>query len=158
LLLINPEDNLYYKLASLGLAYLASVLEKCGQEVKVTDCKIEKRCLEKISESLKKEDTVGITSNVATIKSGMEIARFIRDNFPEKRIIFGGPHPSIIYRDLIPELADIVVIGEGEETIRELVEGKPLNEINGIAYWDNGLKVNPPRPLIKDLDTLPFPA
>jgi Fe-S oxidoreductase len=57
---------------------------------------------------------------------------------------------------------DYVVRGEGEETVVELLEalsdgGKPYG-VKGVSFWDGDQIVhNPPRPLVQDLDSLPFP-
>jgi len=70
----------------------------------------------------------------------------------------GGPHATAVYERLIPEYADIVVRGEGEDTIVELMQQDDLSSIKGIAYWDKELKLTPARPYIQDLDRLRFPA
>ncbi|RLI52900.1 MAG: hypothetical protein DRP09_16975 [Candidatus Thorarchaeota archaeon] len=82
-------------------------------------------------------------------------------------IICGGPHPTADPEDVFANSkADICVIGEGEETLTELVayymnrgKHKQLEDIKGIAYRksDNVIYTQK-RPLIKDLDSIPFPA
>ena len=78
----------------------------------------------------------------------------------------GGPYPIAARADCLGrggESFDAVVAGEGEWSVVEMVErlqdGKPLDGVRGIMCRD-GTKImaNPPRPLIADLDSLPFPA
>jgi len=67
-------------------------------------------------------------------------------------------------REYLEKGADYVILGEGEETLKELVSfiGKGNfnpDGIKGLAFSaDNGIKRNPPRPVITNPDTLPFPA
>jgi radical SAM superfamily enzyme YgiQ (UPF0313 family) len=70
----------------------------------------------------------------------------------------GGPHPTAVYERLIPEHADVVVLGEGDDTIVDVVSHRDLRRIEGVAYWDGALRVNPRRHHILDLDRLGFPA
>ena len=72
----------------------------------------------------------------------------------------GGNHLTFNYQEMLEkDYVDLVVMGEGEYTMLELVqtleEGGDLKNVKGIAYQD---VVTPPRPLIEDLDELPFPA
>ncbi|OGR61572.1 MAG: hypothetical protein A2X36_07150 [Elusimicrobia bacterium GWA2_69_24] len=78
-------------------------------------------------------------------------------------IVFGNCHPTFYPRQVLaqPEV-DFAARGEGEETLLELVEalgkGEDFAKIRGLAYKDHGsVRVNPMRPLIADLDSLPFP-
>jgi radical SAM superfamily enzyme YgiQ (UPF0313 family) len=161
ILLINPTYRWWWSVSSLGLGYIASSLEGIGFKPKIIDCQVTASYKDKIIKSLKHCSVAGISANIGTISSALEISELIRKNSPSTKIIFGGPHPSAIYGKLIPQYpqyADIVVIGEGEDTIVELMQEQDLSKIKGIAYWDGSLKVNPRRPFIEDLDRLGFPA
>lgn len=157
MILINP-GKMWFNYPTMGTAYLASALEKVGEKVRIIDCSITPNFEKVVIDTLRDDPLVGITANVATIKDALELSKLIRENYPHKKITIGGPLPTVIYKDLIPEYVDTVVIGEGEDTITELVQGKELLEIKGIAYWDNGIKINQRRELISDLDRIPFPA
>jgi len=157
-LLVNPRYNWWWSVAPFGLGWIATSLERLGIRPKVIDCQVTRNYKRRIIESLRDYPTVGISSTIGTISSALEIASFIRQNSPKTRIIMGGPHPTAIYDKLLPRYADIVVLGEGEDTITELMQEKDLSKIKGIAYWDGSLKVNERRPLIEDLDRLGFPA
>jgi len=77
----------------------------------------------------------------------------------------GGPYPSLMGESLLARHKEIdaAVIGEGESTVLELFERlqnrKELDGVNGLVFrCDNEVKRNPPRSIIKPLDSLPFPA
>lgn len=159
MLLIFPEAKSWSIGFNLGLGYLASILEKKGRHPRIIDCQGAEDYEQDIRKALKEYAWIGIHVNVATVTHALNIAQMVRKLSPGAKIVMGGPHATVIYDRLIPEYADIVVRGEGEHTIGELIaDSKPLRQIPGIAYWDDGLKVNPPRVLIEDLDGLPFPA
>jgi radical SAM superfamily enzyme YgiQ (UPF0313 family) len=70
-------------------------------------------------------------------------------------------HPTIFPEEVIKvDSIDICVFGEGDITLQEILKGKPLKSIKGIAYKDEKGKIikNPSRPLIENLDELPMPA
>jgi radical SAM superfamily enzyme YgiQ (UPF0313 family) len=89
----------------------------------------------------------------------------IKKNYPHIRIIAGGPHVTILPEETlarVPEI-DIIVRGEGEETIVDLYNAieklKTLENVNGITYRENNaIKSTPDRKPIMDLDALPFLA
>lgn len=78
-------------------------------------------------------------------------------------IIAGGPHANCLPGKVLEHGADIVAIGEGEDTILEIAEHflgiKKLEDIQGICFKNNkgGVYYTPTRPLIQNLDRLPFP-
>ncbi len=158
ILLISPTYRTWWVAPFPGLGWIASSLERIGVESKIIDCQITRDYKKRIFEYLKYYNTIGITANIGTISSALEIASFIREFSPKTRIIFGGPHPTAIYDKLIPKYADIVVLGEGEDTIVELVRQTDLSQIKGIAYWDGSIKANPKKNFIENLDRLGFPA
>ena len=116
-------------------------------------------------------DLVGLTATTATISKAFRYIRKIRDAVPECFIFIGGPHVTFLPAETLAgcrEL-DAVVIGEGEETVVDLVtsfsmkDPRWLDSVRGIAYRHKDgdterIIVTPARPLIQDLDTVPFPA
>jgi radical SAM superfamily enzyme YgiQ (UPF0313 family) len=80
-------------------------------------------------------------------------------------ICAGGPYPIAVQERCLDEGTDIdaVVTGEGEFTVLDIVErlqtGGTMADVQGVAFREgNKILKNPPRPLITDLDSLPFPA
>lgn len=172
-LLINPpwiigEDrNLWQQVAScwpsLGLAYIAAVLEKAGQKVYYLDCSAQHYTVEDTRQVLRRYeniDFVGLTATTPMINNALAIAQVAKEIFPAVKTVFGGVHPSVLPEEVLsyPQV-DFVVIDEGEETMAELVVSKNFKEVSGLCYKENGkIFKNPLRPLIKDLDAIPPPA
>jgi radical SAM superfamily enzyme YgiQ (UPF0313 family) len=173
ILLINPpwvigeDKNLWKEVAScwpsLGLAYIAAVLEKEGHDVKYLDCSAEHYTVNDTKEILKrfaKPDFVGLTATTPLINNALAIAKETKKIFPRVKIAIGGIHPTVMLEEVMEnEAVDYILIDEGEETMKELVAGRNPEEIMGLCYKQNGQIIkNPLRPLIQDLNSLPFPA
>ncbi len=177
ILLVNPPylpEERYGKLAAfgptnepLGLAYIASYLEARGVEVKICDAPalhLQAAAIGKMAED-EKFDLLGVTMLTPMYHRSLEVLRAVRQVAPGIRTVAGGPHPTILPEQTlqeIPEL-DFVVVGEGEMTTHDLVEGlegkRPLDSVEGIAFRKNGhIQLNAQRPPLKDLDQLPIPA
>lgn len=159
------DKNSHYP---LGLAYLHSYLESKGYKVNTlslnnynyTDC------FNIVKNEIKNIDPDYVCFQVLTANrvSSYQLIKYIHSIYPNKIIIAGGIHATIMYKQLarmFPYV--IIVIGEGEitlyELIKELSKNKPrIEKINGIAYTKkNKLIITKPRKLISDLDILPFP-
>ena len=98
-----------------------------------------------------------------SIESDLKAIAIMQAIRPEARIILMGPGPSFFVNKCLVNEGVIIVRGEPEATIVELLhaldKGTPLNDIKGISWMDNGKVVNNGfRPLISDLDSLPLPA
>jgi radical SAM superfamily enzyme YgiQ (UPF0313 family) len=171
ILLVNPpwvrrKDNIWRDVASvvppLGLAWIAAVLEREGHEVAIVDAHAEGVGFDAMAERIRRHpaDWVGITATTSLIGNALEVARIARALLPAARIVLGGVHPTVLPEEVLAEPAvDLVVRGEGEVTMSELVSGKPPAEVAGVSYRANGAIVhNPDRALIADLDWLPLPA
>lgn len=116
--------------------------------------------LERTLPSFRGYDLVGITVRTAIYNETKRLIRVIRSE-TDAPIVLGGPHPSAQpQRCIIDSDADYVVFGEGEITMLELVNlEKPTCKIKGLIYREgSSVKVNESRPLIEDLDKIPFPA
>ncbi len=177
-LLVNPPllpiDRYGKDLAELGpvtepmgLAYIAAVLEQRGDKVEVLDTIALNYRKEDIINYLKGKrfDVVGVTMLTPMYLTGIEVVKLIKSLNKDTIIIVGGPHPTLMPKEILkenPEI-DFVVVGEGEETIVELlnaVESRTsLSKIKGIAYRESGeVRLNEARPFIQDLDSIPLPA
>lgn len=151
----------------LGLAYLAAVLEQDGHEIKIIDCPVYGMNHEKLKAELAtfQPDFVGIASMTPTIPEALQSARVAKEACPNAKVIMGGPHATFMDKQILSEekAVDIVVRGEGEETLSELVQysldAKNLSDVKGITFRSEGKIVQTPnRPFIQDLDALPRPA
>lgn len=162
----------------LGVEYLSAVLKKNGHEVKLffdpqtfggsLFLKIDflRRKYDLLEEVVAgvidyQPDIIGfscMTHNFHWCLSAAEKIRK-RQNIP---VIFGGIHPTSAPESVLSnDCVDMVAIGEGELSLLELLDSMKhthSTEIKGIFFKENGNIIrNPPNPLIKDLDSLPFP-
>lgn len=159
MILINPDCFEGYRFPSIGQLYIAAVLRRAGRAVEYIDANYQPDWRERLARAVPAHDWIGITANTLSIGPAMKVSEYIRERYPDKKIILGGPYPTVCYQDLIPKYADACAVGEAEETVAELEAGAPLAEIAGLAYAENGeVKFKGRRPLIEDLDSLPTPA
>lgn len=165
--LIFPE---YYEIAHFGVKrkeippfgvlYLAAVIEQKGIEVVIYKASNEIFTLD-----LQDFDIVGFSISSSVTYS---IFRKVRDNSQFKNhalLVAGGIHTTLFPEKVINDLnVDIACVGEGENTIAEILDAYPtrnFHDIDGIVFNDklnSKLVHTPPRELIEDLDKIPFPA
>jgi anaerobic magnesium-protoporphyrin IX monomethyl ester cyclase len=154
----------------LGILTLASYLESQNEniDIEVVDCQAEKlgwEGLEKRIESFEPNVVApsGLgTCNAFAVLRTVEVAKKVD---PAITTVVGGQHFTALANES-PEAflnVDFVVRGEGEQTLAELIdaldEEKPLANIEGLSFrHEGGIIHTPDRPLISDLDSLPFPA
>ena len=146
------------------LAYATAVLEKAGHEAKLYDFPAMEWEKDKIAELAKKENPhfVVLDSTTPSVYSDIDCAKIIKANSNAK-VIMVGPHISALPEETLLEangLVDVAVIGEYDNTVLDIVNSYPnLSEVKGIVYIKEGKPVRTPaRPLIENLDSLPFPA
>ncbi|MDP2982140.1 MAG: radical SAM protein [Candidatus Latescibacter sp.] len=152
---------------SFGLVCLAAAAEQEGVKVSVIDASAESLSKERALQAVLKSgaDVVGISSTTAGISASGELAEKIKQARPCS-VIIGGSHATAIPEETLTEFPgfDMAVVGEGEDTLREILRafgetGSLSETAPGTAVRINGgIRVNPPRPLIMDLDSLPMPA
>lgn len=170
-LLINPpmlEDGKFidgYKgtrpvIPPLGLAYIAKVLENHNHKVRIFDGMIEEMPMEKLAEMATYYDYIGMTSTTFTALQMHRLAKAIKEAGKNTQIIAGGPHATIVPKEVLSDRnIDIIIIGEGEETMLDIASGKEPKDIKGIGYKkEKKLIFTEPRPLMQNLDDIPIPA
>ena len=158
------------KAPPLGLAYIASVLEREGHKVRILDTATLEMGFDEWLHEVKswKPDIVGFSILTPTALKAYRAMRVLRRELPDVIVIAGGIHPTFKYEEALDNGAHIVVRGEGEYTTAELVDvierygldWSRLKQVRGIAFRLPGEKrpvVTPPRPPA-DLDSLPPPA
>lgn len=149
----------------LGLAYLASVL-RGNHEVKIIDSNILNYYIEDVKRELRDfyPDIVGITSVTPSIPQAYHVAKIAKEVRDDCTVLIGGPHATFLPHQTLKEceFIDIVVKGEGEETVQELtkaIENEELEKVKGITFRKGSQIIsNEPRPFIKDIDKIPFPS
>ena len=162
ILLVKPKGRtgigFALALIPIGIEYLAASIEDLVDEVNIVDMLQESR--HSFTYFLKSfnPDLVGISMSATEHKSGLRAA------LTAKKMgittVLGGYHPTGIPDELLThKQVDMVIRGEGELTMRELVQSGSPEGVLGISYKDDNKVIhNPDRPLIEDLDSLPFPA
>lgn len=150
----------------IHILYPAAVLEREGHKVEFIDCPVErkgKKWCEKYIKHNKIDVFVFFTVYLAE-KTDLYWADRIRNLNKKAFIVFMGPEPTLFPHKFLKDERTFVVRGEPEYTISELVkllEGSTYSykKVLGLSWVKNGKIINnPPRPLIDDLDELPFPA
>jgi anaerobic magnesium-protoporphyrin IX monomethyl ester cyclase len=146
------------------LAYATAVLEREGIEVRLYDFPAMDWGKETLRRLVKEAQPhyVVLDSTTPSIFSDIECARICKE-VSRTKVIMVGPHASAVPEETLAAAAgaiDLVCIGEYDYTVRDaILAGSRLSEVNGICYWNDGSpKRTEPRPLIPDLDSLPFPA
>ena len=177
-LLVNPlflrddpvEQRLMTPYFPLGLLYLAAVAQEAAYDVAIFDAMFAQG----------DEDFVAVLEREQPKLVGIGVLTTVRDaalrlatlaHRQGTTVIVGGPDPTarpdlyLHYRVDGSHPVDLVVVGEGEETFRELLplllNGRGgLDAVEGVAYRDEAGQValTPPRPFLRDLDGLPLPA
>jgi len=151
----------------LGLMYIASsLLREKKHEVTIIDMIADNLSVKETCKNIEKGSPPMVGLSVLSVEASIMhlMAKKIKKISPEITVMVGGPHASSDPKSILSdENIDFLVLGEGEETMKELLKaldhGNPLSEVRGIAYRKNGeIVFTPPRPFIEDLDALPFPA
>lgn len=151
----------------LGLMCIAAYLKKYSvYDVQIVDAVGAKMNYEQLSTDIREcaPEVVGIYTSTFTIYDSHKTAKLVKQIDKKIKVIFGGPHIEIYPEETLnlPEV-DFVVLGEGEISLLGLLDSlagrKELSEVKGIGYKKNGeLYFTEKRPLIPNLDEIPFPA
>jgi radical SAM superfamily enzyme YgiQ (UPF0313 family) len=167
-----PDPKPSRDIIGQAFPYLAGVLKSMGHEVTGSNFN-HLWCHENARTAFSKflcriiqetrPDIVGLGGLSADYLFIHDAIACIRNNFPDLPIMCGGGIISGDINYVFPLLRpDFAVIGEGEEVIGDLISalehGKPVSEIEGIAFWkDNESVINTPRKPIKEIDSIPLP-
>jgi len=185
-LLINPPfvkfpGETKFTSPPLGLAYIASELEKRGHEVLILDSVVEG-----YDTQIRREDTtvlyglpkteilrratdfspelVGISCPFSNLHNVvLELCRDLKHRLPNATIVLGGTHATVLAEELVLDAnVDFVVRGEGEIAVSNLIEhleGKlSLEQVSGLVWERDGEVQSIPQEFISDIDKLSFPA
>jgi anaerobic magnesium-protoporphyrin IX monomethyl ester cyclase len=185
-LLINPPQTFYPGSEQpagnlpIGLMYIAAVLQKEDVKVQILDAFMTGTFqktgdalnvgmpFEQIKQEIeaRKPDIVGISGPfTCQIENALKVSSLVKEVNPNIITAMGGPHVTLVPQEFLEGArdVDVAVIGEGEYSMLEVVHAfeskKPLCQVQGIAYRQNRkVVVTPSRPLIENLDQLPYPA
>ncbi|UCE60069.1 MAG: B12-binding domain-containing radical SAM protein [Phycisphaerales bacterium] len=153
-LLVRPQ-------LPVGLGYIARALETAGIEYAVTDLNID------LVEQMMCEITrfrphlIGVSMTSFKCRNTYTLLHDLRRAFPDPRIVVGGPHVTANKERVLEECPaiDVAVVGEGEETILQMLQDIPIHTIKGTIYRDRSeVRFTGEREAIRDLDRIPFPT
>jgi len=150
----------------LGLASMAAYLNSRGMTCTIVDCFARPESDRLIRDVLLTEGPafVGLSCTTSSFLDAVRIAGFSKRILPSLRVVFGGPHVSALKEKVLSDfpLIDFCVVGEGEETLYQLMEreGGDPGSVEGLVYREPGGEIafSGHRARGVDLDTLPFPA
>jgi radical SAM superfamily enzyme YgiQ (UPF0313 family) len=174
--LVMPEEHSLELLdvhPHLGLLSLAAVAERDGHVVQIYDPKrlIRSRALsydatvyDHAAQSLlsQRPDAVGFTSLGCSFLFALNVAGRLKHEEPELPILLGGPHATMLHREILERFTqfDVVVRYEADEIFPAVIanlETRDFAGIPGLSWRDkNGLKLNQGAPKVENLDTLPL--
>jgi anaerobic magnesium-protoporphyrin IX monomethyl ester cyclase len=161
-----------YSVENAGIRYISAALQRAGFDTYIvflrdwihnrlempdeTDLKM---AMDIIRE--KGADLIGVGFMSSLFPMAKQLTERLNLDFPETPVLWGGIHPTSVPEECIP-FADIVCVGEGEEAAIELCEalrdGEDISKIPNIWSRDGDtIHRNSPRPLLQDLDWLPYP-
>jgi radical SAM superfamily enzyme YgiQ (UPF0313 family) len=164
--LLEGEKTMTAACPPLGVLYLASTLRSREIEASVLDHAAEKISVKRVVDWVKKEDpdVLGLSVLVSSSLTAPRIAEEAKKANPGIVVVFGNHHATFNAERILRKypFVDVVVRGEGEQTCLELVtrlkEKRSLKDVLGVTFrHNNHIVSNPDRPLIKDVDSLPFP-
>ncbi len=161
-LLVNPgklfsQDNNI----PLSLLYVSKPLVANGFTVRILDCNVEN--YKKVN--YKEYGCIGLTAmSGGQVAQILTVAKYIKNQSPNAKIIWGGPHASAVPSTVIEsDLVDIVIKGEGEiallKVIQRLEKNEELDGICGLAYKKDGNIINTPytQPInLNEIGDLPY--
>jgi anaerobic magnesium-protoporphyrin IX monomethyl ester cyclase len=151
----------------LGILYVATILrDQEGIEVAVLDQAAEGYSVEQAAKWVQRQnpDVLGFSALASSGKTAARIAEKVKETDPNITTVIGNYYATFNDQRILANYpqVDIVVRGEGEETTWELTQaiekGHSLKRVQGLTFREKGKVVTTPdRPLIKDIDALPFP-
>ncbi len=170
---INPSGSGYLKYygflpTPLGLLQLAGDVRAVSEsaQIKIIDMEADEKTIDDvIKETVSfQPNIVGITLHATAAHNvSTTIVKAVKEQVKDVITIAGGHHATFVPYQMIREGFDVVVIGEGDETMIELTKAienhEDFRQIKGIVYRnkDGEIVRTPPRPLIEDLNKLPMP-
>ena len=136
-----------YREYPLGVGIVGTILKQYGHTVAILDEQVENiddnGFLSKLSSF--KPDVIGFSVLTSSYPSARKLMRLARGNTEKISVVAGGVHASLFPEDLLEDGADVVVAGEGERTMLQLIErwraGRDLGDVEGVSYVDGGTVV-----------------
>lgn len=154
-------------LPPMDLMYMAAVAEEINEKIyyepKIVDYSLVTEPVEQFKTDLKEFQPDYLVLNVAstTLENDLSVVNIAKEILPNIITIAKGAHFLTSNTDILYKYKalDLIIVGETEQTLKEILEGKPYQEIKGLCYRDGFVaKYTGKRHFIQDLDKIPFPA
>jgi len=149
----------------LGLQYIASSLEHAGHQAEIIDISVDPDPFNNIKNAIPSADVIGMSVYYNDYQCVADLTDIIHKEDSDIPMFIGGPHCTFLRERALADIprAEISVAGEGEKVIIDILKyfqgQKQLADIPGIHYRENGkIKKGKPIEIIKDLDSIHFPA
>lgn len=149
------------------LSYLVAIVRQSGYQVSFLDAILEELSIDRFAERVREigPDIVVLECSTPSINFDLQSAAAVKKVSPSTRTVLIGSHPTVYHREILAEnpSVDAICRGEFDYTVRDLVraqaEGRDWADIPGLTWRrDDEVQVNPDRPVIENLDEIPFPA
>ncbi len=155
---LPPSTPQHYvsTLPPLGILGIASFLELKGYDIDIFDGNVQKNDID-----YDKYDFYCFSINVSNIENTYRTISVIKTKYPNKKVILGGPITLDIAKNHLEQSeADVVLIGEAEQSMFEYLQGKKPESIKGLCFKQKNGKIvySGQRKQMFGLDSLPFPA
>lgn len=142
----------------LALEIIAATIP--NHEVKILDMRLDSHLMEELNSF--QPDVVATTSYTAGVYTANQILQQVKKYNPKILTVIGGHHATMVPEDFNKEFVDVIIIGEGEVTFKELIDTYEsrgnIKNIKGLALPQNGnLYFTPSRELLSSLDQMPIP-
>ena len=161
----QPTDDLVVipPLPPSDLLYMASIARMADKEPVIKDYSLNNASIENFVYDIKKISPSYLVLNAAstTLETDLAVVKIAKELIPDITVIAKGAHFRLFDIKTLEEYKelDIVIRGEVEFTLLDILKRTPLNDIKGITYRNNGIiSRNEDRPFIKNLDDIPYPA
>lgn len=171
-LLINPSYRDSYGSAkaaivdpifpTLSILTIAAMAEQRGHTVELLDLSYMQYDHHVVEEAIRRlrPDVVGLTATTPLMNQVRDVSVLAKSISRDILVVAGGSHVSAMPAESLQEsMLDMVVVGEGDHTLADILDGRKPAEIRGIHYRDGDrTRATLPQPFVEELDTLPMPA
>lgn len=158
---LTNKDNKHKVSAPLSLLACAAPLLEKGIEVEVIDARVTPGYRDSVMTAMEDAELLGVSSMTGyQIADGLDVSAAVRERYPDKLIVWGGYHPSLLAEQTVadPRL-DMVVRGQGELALLELaeyIEGeRSLEDIEGLSWKRDGEVIHNPERRVADINQFP---
>lgn len=158
LLLVHPNFEGVATIPSLGLGFIGTyVRDHSDCEVEIVEPTLQGLTETQVLDKAAKSDIVGLMCYTESRFQCFNFAAKVKQSNPDCKVVVGGPHVNALDEKILQHYPFVDAVGrmEGEETVLNIVQGRPFEQILGITWRNNGNIVrNPTRPMIKNIDAL----